>query len=103
VLQLVDRRAFVWPARGIVGFPCTDSPTPSPLALRRHRLLRPQRCLYAHGADEMREDALGGTPGNSPATNDRYKTRMCKHWVTSVGQHCPHGEWRSRHRGGMLG
>jgi hypothetical protein len=52
-----------------------------------------ERCLYAHGAVEMREDATGTTPGNSVETNSRYKTRLCKHWVASNGTSCPHGAY----------
>ena len=33
------------------------------------------KCLYAHGAHEVREDPTGTTPGSSPATNSRYKVR----------------------------
>jgi hypothetical protein len=49
------------------------------------------KCLYAHGASDQREDLTGGTPGNSPATNVKYKTVVCKHWVASHGSSCPHG------------
>jgi hypothetical protein len=49
------------------------------------------KCLFAHGDHEIRQDVTGTTPGNSPATNAKYKTRMCKHWVQSMGTSCPHG------------
>jgi hypothetical protein len=49
------------------------------------------RCLYAHGDNELRDDLVGGAPGADPDANPRYKTRMCKWWASSNGQHCPHG------------
>lgn len=33
------------------------------------------KCLFAHGDHEIRQDITGTTPGNSPTTNARYKTR----------------------------
>lgn len=49
------------------------------------------RCLYAHGALEMREDMAGGTPSLDIVENPKLKTRMCRHWLSSNGTSCPHG------------
>jgi len=49
------------------------------------------RCLYAHGAVELRDDMVGGAPGADPDANPRFKTRLCKWWASSGGTHCPHG------------
>ncbi|KAA0145683.1 hypothetical protein FNF31_07988 [Cafeteria roenbergensis] len=48
-------------------------------------------CWFAHGPDEIRTTANSNTPGNSPATNLRYKVRICRHWSESGGDWCPHG------------
>lgn len=48
-------------------------------------------CFFAHGAHELRWDKTGTCPGASPATNKKYKTRLCKHWLSSNGKYCPHG------------
>ena len=34
------------------------------------------RCLYAHGADQLRSDVTGAPPGSDAEYNERYKTRM---------------------------
>jgi len=48
------------------------------------------RCLYAHGKLQLREDrGESNVPGIDPDVNERYKTRLCRFMLAKSP--CPHG------------
>ncbi|RYG44205.1 zinc finger CCCH domain-containing protein, partial [archaeon] len=53
------------------------------------------RCFYAHGDHELRDDPASDVPGVSPESNSRFKTRLCRWFVESNGTSCPHGMYAS--------